>query len=239
MADLNGKVALVTGGTRGIGRGIVDGLAEAGASVVVSSRTSERVEAVDQELRDAGHDALCVSCDVRNPDDCERMVEQAVERFGGVDILVNNAGLGIFRPIQEMSAEEWLVQMETNLNGVFYCSRAAIPHLMEREEAWIINIGSLAGRGANPGGAAYNATKWGLLGMTEAMMLDLRHEGIRVTTIMPGSVETHFFGEEPVDETWRLLPSDVARAVLDLLAYPSRALPSKLELRPSQPPRKS
>ena len=239
MVDLSGKVALVTGGTRGIGRGIVDGLAEAGASVVASSRTAERVEAVEKELRDAGHDALCLACDVRNPDDCERMVEQAVERFGGVDILVNNAGLGIFRPIQEMSAEEWLVQVETNLNGVFYCSRAAIPHLVERGEGWIINIGSIAGRNANPGGAAYNATKWGLLGMTEAMMLDLRHEGVRVTTVMPGSVETHFFGEEPVEETWRLLPSDVARAVLDLLAYPSRALPSRLELRPSRPPKKS
>ena len=239
MLDLSGQVAVVTGSTRGIGRAVVGSLAEAGASVVTTARTTAKVHQAEKELREAGHRVLGVTCDVRNPDDCSMLIEQTVQELGGIDILVNNAGLGIFRPIQEMEEEEWLVQVETNLNGVFYCSRLAVPHMTQRGGGWIINIASLSARNPIPGGVAYNATKFGLLGMTEAMMLDLRHEGIRVTSLMPGSVETHFFGEEPrEDETWRLLPADVARAVTDVLAYPPRALPSRLELRPSRPPRK-
>jgi len=167
-------------------------------------------------------------------------VRKTVDRFGALDLVVNNAGVGKFAPIQEMSLEDWHLQVETNLNGVFFFSRAAIPHLMRSGDAWIINIGSLAGRNPFAGGAAYNATKFGLLGMTEAMMLDLRYEGIRVSLVMPGSVDTSFGGRQEGEKAgWALTSEDVSRAVMDLLRYPRNALASRVELRPSQPPRKS
>jgi NAD(P)-dependent dehydrogenase (short-subunit alcohol dehydrogenase family) len=162
------------------------------------------------------------------------------ERFGRLDIVVNNAGLGVFKPVQEMSVEEWLVQVETNLNGVFFTTKACLPLLLEagdggRGDAWLINVGSLASRNSFGGGAGYNASKFGLLGMTEAMMIDLRHEGIRTSIIMPGSVNTGFGGHG--DRDWPLQPEDVARAVLQLIAYPTNALVSRMEMRPSKPPR--
>jgi NAD(P)-dependent dehydrogenase (short-subunit alcohol dehydrogenase family) len=167
------------------------------------------------------------------------MVARTVDRFDGLDVLVNNAGVGRFAPLHEMSLEDWHVQIETNLNGVFYLSRASVPHLQQSSDAWIINIGSLAGRNAFGGGSAYNASKFGLRGMTEAMMLDLRYEGIRVSLIMPGSVATAF-GSRPAEakEGWALTAEDVSRTVLDLLRYPGNAHVSKVEMRPSQPPRK-
>lgn len=154
-------------------------------------------------------------------------------------MLVNNAGVGRFAPLHEMSLDDWHAQIETNLNGVFYLSRAAVPHLKASPNAWIINIGSLAGRNAFAGGVAYNASKFGLVGMSEAMMMDLRYEGIRVSLIMPGSVATDF-GSRPADakEGWALTPEDVSRAVLDLMRYPANAHVSRVEMRPSQPPRK-
>jgi 3-oxoacyl-[acyl-carrier protein] reductase len=238
--DLNGKVAVITGSTKGIGLAAARALVEAGASVVVSSRTPADVEATAAELNGLGTGAAHgIPCDVRNREHCEALVRGAVEQFGGLDILINNAGLGRFAPIQEMDIETWDTQIRTNLDGVFHCSKAAIPHLIEKDDSWIMNVGSLAGRNAFPGGAAYNASKFGLLGMTEAMMLDLRHEGVRVTCIMPGSVNTHFFegGPHPEDE-WKLQGADIAALILDLLAFPSRALPSKIEIRPSRPPKK-
>jgi 3-oxoacyl-[acyl-carrier protein] reductase len=182
---------------------------------------------------------LAVPCDVRRPEDCVRLVETAVSRLGRLDVLVNNAGVGIFAPVQEMSVEEFQAQVETNLCGVFYCSKAAAPHLARSGDGWIVNVGSLAGRNTFAGGAGYNASKFGLLGMTEAMMLDLRHDDIRVSIIMPGSVSTHFNDHTPgPDDAWKLQPEDVARAVMDLLAYPGNALASRVELRPSRPPKK-
>jgi 3-oxoacyl-[acyl-carrier protein] reductase len=240
MSDLSGRVAVITGSTRGIGRAVAEALTERGAHVVVSSRTEDDVRQVEEALNAAGPgQALGRVCDVRDPEACRALVEAGVERFGGLDILVNNAGLGRFAPIQEMDRETWDVQIRTNLDGVFHCSRAAVPHLVRRGGGWIFNIGSLAGRNAFSGGVAYNASKWGLLGMTEAMMLDLRHEGVRVSCIMPGSVNTHFFegGPDPEDE-WKLRSEDIARVILDLLVFPDRALPSKVEIRPSRPPRR-
>jgi len=238
MLEFEGRTAIVTGGTRGIGRVVAGDLLDAGFRVAFSARTQSGVEEVAQELGRKG-EVLGLVADVRDPEACAGLVHQAVRRFGGLDVLVNNAGVGRFAPLHEMSLDDWHAQIETNLNGVFYLSRAAVPHLKASPNAWIINIGSLAGRNAFAGGVAYNASKFGLVGMSEAMMMDLRYEGIRVSLIMPGSVATDF-GSRPADakEGWALTPEDVSRAVLDLMRYPANAHVSRVEMRPSQPPRK-
>lgn len=240
MLDLTGKVAVVTGGTKGIGLAIAEDLLRAGACVTLSARTPRDVDKVAGELESLGPGrVLGVVGDVSSPEGCQALVDETVARFGGLDILVNNAGLGIFKPIQEMSVEEWRLQVDVNLGGVFYCTKAALPHLQAADDAWVINVGSLASRNSFSGGAGYNASKFGLLGMTEAMMLDVRYEGIRTSIIMPGSVDTYFGGRSPSPEgAWKIQPADVARAVMDLLAYPGNSLPSRIELRPTQPPRK-
>jgi 3-oxoacyl-[acyl-carrier protein] reductase len=241
MQEFEGRVAIVTGGTKGIGRTIARDLMAAGFRIALTARTAQEVERTAEELsNDPGGEVLGLVADVRDPAACEAAVRKTVDRFGALDLVVNNAGVGKFAPIQEMSLEDWHLQVETNLNGVFFFSRAAIPHLMRSGDAWIINIGSLAGRNPFAGGAAYNATKFGLLGMTEAMMLDLRYEGIRVSLVMPGSVDTSFGGRQEGEKAgWALTSEDVSRAVMDLLRYPRNALASRVELRPSQPPRKS
>lgn len=239
MRSFEGRTALVTGGTKGIGKAIARDLLRAGFKVAFTARSEGGVAEAQKELAGEDLPVLGLIADVTQPDSCIGAVNQTIKAFGGLDVLVNNAGVGHFSPIQEMSLESWRAQIDTNLSGVFYMSRAAIPHLKEGEDSWIMNIGSLAGRNTFAGGAAYNASKFGLLGMTEAMMLDLRYEGIRVTHIMPGSVDTDF-GDRPggQKEGWALTVEDVSRAVLDLLRYPGNALPSRIELRPSRPPRK-
>jgi len=240
MPDLSGKVAMVTGSTRGIGLAIVEALLDAGASVVVSSRTPDHVADAIGGLKGRGPgEVLGIACDVRDPHDCRRLVEETVDRLGRLDVLVNNAGLGVFEPIQQMSVEDFRLQIDTNLCGVFYCAKFAAPHLARTGDGWIVNIGSLASRNTFAGGTGYNASKFGLLGMTEAMMLDLRHEGIRVSLVMPGSVDTDFShpggaGERP----WALTARDVALAVVDLLDFPLNAHVSRIEMRPSKPPKR-
>lgn len=241
---MDGRVAVITGSTKGIGRAVAEALLDQGARVTVSSRTPDDVAATVEELSEAAPDrVLGIVCDVRDPAACRALIEGTVDAFGSLDILVNNAGLGRFVPVAEMDDDVWDTQIRTNLDGVFYCSKAAAPHLAARgrarDDAWIFNIGSLAGRYASAGGVAYNASKFGLIGMTEAMMLDLRHQGIRVSVLMPGTVNTHFFegGPDP-DSDWKLQSEDVAQVITDLLAHPSRAHVSRIEIRPSQPPRK-
>ncbi len=239
MIDLRDRVAIVTGSTKGIGLAVAKDLAEAGADVVISSRTGAEVEAVSAELNAGVRSRVVgIPCDVSRVEECQSLVDQTVDEFGRVDILVNNAGLGVFKGIEELSIEEWQAQVDTNLGGVFYLSKFAIPHLKAQDDAWIINIGSLACRNSFAGGAGYNASKFGLLGMTEAMMLDLRHEGIRVSVVMPGSVATYFGGRAPDErDAWRLTSEDVASAVLHIVGYPDNALASRVELRPSRPPK--
>lgn len=239
-SDLNGKVGLVTGSTRGIGRAIASELARAGATVVVSGRQEKDVARVVEELRGEGLRALGSACDVRHYDEVEALMSFAAEEAGGLDVLVNNAGVGLFAHVSEIAPEDWERVIGTNLTGVFHCSRAAIPHLRRRGGGTIVNISSLAGKNAFQGGAAYNASKFGLEGLSEAMMLDLRYENVKVAYVMPGSVATGFGGRTPRDEdSWRLTSEDVAEVVLDILAQDRRALASRIELRPFQPPRKS
>lgn len=236
MADLEGKVAIVTGSSRGIGYAIARALARKGAHVVVSSRSPAKVQEATRTLDGAGPaTVLGVPCDVRDPEACARLVAETVQRFGRLDILVNNAGLGIFQSLLETSNEDFDLQLQTNLSGVFYCAKAAAPHLIDSGDGWIINIGSLAGRNAFAGGVAYNASKFGLIGMTEAMMLDLRHRSVRVSLVMPGSVDTEFSGPGKADRPWALTADDVAQAVLGLLDYPPNAHVSRIEMRPSKP----
>jgi NAD(P)-dependent dehydrogenase (short-subunit alcohol dehydrogenase family) len=181
--------------------------------------------------------------DVRRYDDCRRLIRAAAERFGGLDILVNNAGIGVFKPVDQLTAEEWDETIATNLSGVFYCSREAIPLLRQRGGGYIFNISSLAGVNPFAGGSAYNASKFGLNGFSEAMMQDVRYDGIRVSYIMPGSVDTDFGaapGSKPASREagWKLTGEDIAKAVVDLYKFPRTALASRIEMRPSQPPRK-
>src|SRR5690606_17353898 len=243
MSGLVDKVAIVTGGTRGVGAAIAAALLARGADVVITGRTAEsagggvegvaaveRVEGVARRGR-----VLGIACDDRDYDACREVIQRPVAEFGRVDVVVNNAGIGIFAPADKLGVEDWRAVLETNLSGVFYCSREAIPHLRETG-GWIINIGSLAGKNAFAGGAAYNASKFGLIGFSEALMQDVRHDGIRVSYIMPGSIATEFGGrDQDAGRDWKLWPEDVAQAVVDLLAYPGRALPSRIELRPSRP----
>jgi NAD(P)-dependent dehydrogenase (short-subunit alcohol dehydrogenase family) len=163
----------------------------------------------------------------------------AADDSGGLDILVNNAGVGIFGHVADLSPEEWDQVIETNLTGVFYCCHAAIPYLRKRGGGYILNISSLAGKNAFRDGTAYNASKFGLEGFSEALMLDLRYENIKVSYIMPGSVATEFAGRQPSEkDNWKLTSDDVAKVIVDLLTHDRRALPSRVELRPFQPPRK-
>jgi NAD(P)-dependent dehydrogenase (short-subunit alcohol dehydrogenase family) len=233
MPNLTGKVAIVTGSTKGIGLAIAERMINEGARVVVSSRTEADVVSVAERL---GESALGVTCDVADPSACHRLVERTVGHFGQLDVLVNNAGLGIFKPMSEMTIEEWRLQIDVNLGGVFYCSKAALPHLRATGDGFIINIGSLASRNTFAAGTGYNASKFGLLGMTEAMMLDVRYDDIRVSIVMPGSVNTPFNDREPSPErTWKLEADDCALAVMQLLEYPKEAHVSRIEMRPAQP----
>ena len=239
-ADLRGKSAIVTGGSKGIGFAVAEALVRAGADVVLCARNAEEVARAGRSLEGAGQGRVVgVTCDMRVHDEVRQLVERAVAEFGGLDILVNNAGVGVFAPVDELEVDDWHRVIETNLNGVFYASHAAIPHLKRRGGGYIINIGSLAGKNPMPGGSAYNASKFGLIGFSEAMMLDVRHHGIRVSYVMPGSVATHFNDHTPTDaDAWKIQPEDVGQIVLDLLTMPERTLPSRVEVRPTRPPKK-
>lgn len=232
------RTALVTGGSRGIGRAVVEALAGEGWRVFLCSRSAESVERASSELAERfGERIAGRAVDVRNQDEVDDFVAWVLERAGRIDCLVNNAGLGRFAPVDELTGEQWREVLHTNLDGAFYCLRAVAPAMKRQGSGWVFNVASLAAKNPFAGGAAYNASKFGMLGFSEAAMLDLRHDGVRVACILPGSVETGFrSGRGGAD--WMLAPEDVARVVLDLLAFPERALPSRVELRPSRPPKR-
>ena len=232
--DGRGKIAIVTGGSRGIGLAIADALVGTGASVVITGRDQAALDSARKRLGGGTGDRVrAVRADVQVPGEAARAIAEA-EAFGGLDILVNNAGIGLFANVADMSVDDWQQVIATNLSGVFYCCREAIPRLRRRGGGWIINISSLAGKNSFVGAAAYCASKAGLNAFSEALMQEVRYDGIRVSYVMPGSVATEF-GRGGDKEDWALHAGDVAEVVLDLIAHPARSLPSRVELRPSRP----
>jgi len=230
------KVAVVTGGTRGIGRAITERLLREGASVVFCGRSEENVRSAAKELgKEAGEKVFGVVTDVSDPEAVSRLFAQVDERYGALHILINNAGIGVFRRTADLTVGEWRQTLDLNLSGAVYCSRESLQRFNNGGGGYIINISSLAGKNAFSGGAAYNASKFGLSGFTEAMMLDTRYENVRVSEIMPGSVATEFGAGRSSSEEWKIAPSDVAEVVIDLLRMPERTLISRVEMRPSKP----
>lgn len=238
--ELKGKVAVVTGGTKGIGRGVAEALVQAGVNVCISARSRHEIDETLGALTALGKARVAgFVCDVRNYSQVKALFELAAGEFGGADILVNNAGIGIFAAVADMPPEDFRAVLETNVFGVFYCCHEAIPLMKQRGGGYIINISSLAGANPHPRMAAYNASKFGLNGFSEALMQEVRHDGIKVSYIMPGSVNTEFGGDSPSGQnSWQLQPADIARVVMDLLRHDERSLPSRVEIRPSKPPRK-
>jgi 3-oxoacyl-[acyl-carrier protein] reductase len=240
MGKIAGKVAIVTGGTRGIGRAIAERLVKEGASVAICGRSAESVHHAVRQLEQIPQAKIFgAPADVTQLDQVEQFFQHVEAAFGGLDVLINNAGHGIFRKVGEMTPEDWRRTIDLNLNAVFYCSREALPRFLRRGGGYIINISSLAGRNPFSGGAAYNASKFGLNGFSEAMMLDHRHDNVRVSYIMPGSVDTEF--SDPArrngDTSWKISPEDVAEVASLLLRMPARTTVSRVEMRPSRPPK--
>lgn len=237
--ELSNKVAIVTGGAKGIGYAIAERLVQNGVNAFICARSRDEIEAAVARLSEHGT-AAGKMCDMRSEEQVKAVLESCERRFGGIDILVNNAGVGFMsRTVEEISPDDFRQTLETNLFGVFYACHYAIPMLKQRGGGYIINISSLAGQNPHPGMATYNASKFGLNGFTEAMMQEVRHDNIKVSYICPGSVNTEFGGDTVTDEkAWQLQPEDIADVVMDLLSMNDRALPSKIELRPSKPPKR-
>ncbi|HWK11708.1 MAG TPA: SDR family oxidoreductase [Vicinamibacterales bacterium] len=230
-------VAIVTGGSKGIGLAIARAFVQRDMQVVISARGERDLSAAAGELG-GGANVAAVRADVQQPEDAARLIDEAVRRFGGLDILVNNAGVGRFANVADMPVDAWRQVIDTNLSGVFYCCHAAIPELRRRGGGYIVNISSLASKNPSVGGGAYCASKAALNAFSESLMQEVRHENIRVSYVLPGSVSTDFSGRG-ADDSWKLTAEDVAEVVLDLVTLNSRALASRVELRPSRPPRKS
>ena len=237
--SLNKKIAVVTGGTKGIGQAVAEALLREGATVFICGRDKLHLKRALEQLSEFGRVEGEI-CDVRSESQVRVMLEECLRLFGGVDILVNSAGVGIFgKTVEETDPEDFKLVLQTNLFGVFYTCHYAVPLMKVRGGGHIINISSLAGQNAHPKMAAYNASKFGLNGFTEALMQEVREDQIKVSLICPGSVNTEFGNEEITEEKdWQIHPADIARVVIDLLNQKSNALSSKIEIRPSRPPKK-
>ncbi|MEO0007415.1 MAG: hypothetical protein RJA20_1611 [Bacteroidota bacterium] len=236
MNTLQGKTALITGGSKGIGYGIAESLLREGMNVAITSRTQEAADAAVARLAQAGAGKVIgITADVRDFGAQQKAVATTLNTFGGLDVLVANAGLGHFAPVTSMTPEQWHETIDTNLTGVFYSLKAALDALV-RSKGYFISIASLAGTNFFAAGSAYNASKFGLVGFTQAVMLDLREQGVKCSTIMPGSVATHFNNHTPNPaDAWKIQPEDIGQMVADLLKMNPRTLPSKIEVRPSNP----
>ena len=241
LSNLVGQVAVVTGGSRGIGAHVSAVLVSRGINVVICGRSMESLEQARDRVIHESTNAVTVGrietiqADVRNAEQAQLVIDHATTSFGGLDILVNNAGVIRFQDLATQSVEEWCEIMETNLNGVFFCCRAAIPALRRRGGGWIINVSSLAGSHPFSGGGAYCASKAGVDALSEALMQELRHEKIRVSCVAPGSVDTRTMDTLSREAGWKLTAADVAQVIVDLLQHDSRSLPSRIEVRPARP----
>lgn len=232
---IENKVAYITGGTKGVGYGIAKILLQNGVSVAFSGRKKEDVEKVENELKQYSTNVLGLISDVKNLDNESNAVKSIIEKFGRLDFVIANAGLGIFKPVDELSSEEWNDMIETNLTGVFYTLKASVEEL-KKTEGYYITISSLAGANFFENGAGYNASKFGVVGFTQAAMIDLRKYNIKSTVIMPGSVATNFNGNIPSEkDSWKIQPDDMGNLVLDILKMNPRVLPSKIEFRATKP----
>lgn len=230
------KTALITGGSKGIGYGVAEVLINQGIRVAITSRSQQSADKAAEALNKLkpGY-ALAIEADVRSMASQQQAVDKLLAEWGQLDYVIANAGVGHFAPIQQLTAEQWQETIDINLTGVFFTAKATIDALA-KSEGYFISIASLAGTNFFEKGSAYNASKFGLVGFTQAIMLDLRSEGIKVTTIMPGSVATYFDGNEPTDkDSWKIQPEDIGQIVADLINLPARTLPSKIEVRPSRP----
>jgi NAD(P)-dependent dehydrogenase (short-subunit alcohol dehydrogenase family) len=237
MESLAGKIAVVTGGTRGIGHAIAERLLRDGASVAICGRSAESVERAVEGMRGLGR-IIGRPADVTQPAEVSKFFQEVEREFGGVDILVNNAGAAQFRRVADMTPEEWRHVIDLDLNGPFFCAREALACFTKRGGGFIVNISSLAAKNAFSGGAAYNAAKAGLNLFTEALMLDHRSENVRVCSIMPGSVDTEFSGgpaDRSGDRSWMIAAADVAEAVSFAVRMPGRTMVSRIEIRPARP----
>jgi len=237
MNTIDGKVAYITGGTKGIGHGIAKTLVHAGLKVAISGRNSKDAETAARKLG-SEEQVLGLASDVTKPEDEVAAVAMILKKWGQLDVVIANAGVGIFNSVDKLSIEDWKKMIDTNLSGVFYTLKAALEPL-KKSHGYYISIASLAGTNFFASGTGYNASKFGVVGFTQAAMLDLRSYDIKVTTIMPGSVATHFNGNEPSkSDNWKIHPEDIGKLVEDLLRMNPRTLPSKIEVRPSRPDKK-
>ena len=236
---LTGKIAVITGGTRGIGLAIAERLLREGASVAICGTREETVHnAINFLASDpsASNRVFGMVADVSDFPQVKAFISAVLARFGTIDILINNAGIGTFRPVADLQPEEWDRMIALNLSGSYYCSHAVLPIFKQKQIGDIINISSLAGKNPFAGGAGYNASKFGLNGFSEAMMLDHRNDGVRVSSIMPGSVSTEFGGHAAgAGDEWKITPEDIAEVVVTLLCMPARTTISRVEIRPTRP----
>ena len=234
--ELEGKRVLVTGATRGIGRAIAEQLARARCRVAISGRSVSSVsDALDEMNRQADVRFLGKACDVGDDGQVKALIDFCKAELGGLDVLINNAGVGIFKEVVDLTPAEWRNTLATNLDSLFFTCHRAVPLMQEAGGGFIVNIGSLAGRNAFPRGAAYNASKFGLIGFSEALMQEVRHDDIQVAYLMPGSVDTDFGHSGRA--SWKIAAEDVAEVVLQTLQRHPRCLTSRIEMRPSKPPK--
>jgi len=235
MQIIKGKTAIITGGTKGIGYGVAEAMIAEGMNVAITGRNADTVAEAAQKL---GNQCLGIVADVRDYDAQIKAVNDTVAKFGAVDAMIANAGVGHFASIEDMSVEQWNQIIDVNLTGVFYSTKASLEAL-KKSQGYLITIASLAGTNFFAKGSAYNASKFGLVGFSQAVMMDVRDQGIKVSTIMPGSVSTYFNNRVPDDtESWKIQPEDIGKLVIDLLTMHPRTLPSKVEVRPAMPAKK-
>lgn len=238
MQKLENKTVLITGGSKGIGYGIAEVLMREKMRVAITSRSQKAAEEAATKLNRLGvGEAMGIGADVRDLSSQEKAVGRIIQRWAALDVLIANAGIGYFGSIENLTPEQWQETIDTNLTGVFYSVKASLKEL-KKSKGYIITMASLAGTNFFAGGSAYNASKFGLVGFTQAMMLDVRQDGVKVTTIMPGSVATYFNNHQPSpQDAWKIQPEDIGEMVADLLRMHPRTLPSKIEVRPSVPPK--